>query len=366
MSSIGKADKNLAPGEVHWDGMKIWDVNQPPFRLYGACRREGEQDFKRLPHALPDQIPENPGLKLLYTNTAGLRLRFQTDSRKIILRCGWKAATAFDHMPYSGTSGFDLYTDGVYMGPFLPGVDSEGKWLVPREAGCESSITFPERKMRDMVIHFPLYQDVDSLMIALEEDAQVQPGNSYRQTLPVVYCGSSITQGGCASHAGNAYTAMISRWLNVDHLNLGFSGSFLAEVPMAEYIASIPMAMLVYDYDHNAPDVDHLEKTHERLFQIFRRSQPQTPVLIVSTADRVFGEETEKRRAVIARTCENARAAGDQNVFFLDGQTIYQEMGYGNCTVDRCHPNDLGFWCMAKAIGEEISKILDIPCSSLR
>ncbi len=358
MSEIGKVDKNLAPVEVTWAGMKTWDVNQPPFKLYGACRQPGETDFKRLPHDMPEKFPDNPGIKTLYINTAGLRLRFKTDSQKIILRCSWRHYWPFDHMPMTGVSCFDLYADGAYKGPFRPGVDSAGQPIVPVETGYESTLSFPDRKLRDIIINFPLYNDVESLALGLEEDAQVLPGNEYAHLNPIVYGGSSITQGGCASHAGNSYQAIISRRLDTDYVNLGFSGSFRGEVPMAEYIASLEMPLFVMDYDHNAPSAEHLEKTHERMFQIFRQKHPTTPVLIVSTADRCFGDATEARRAVIQKTYDNARAAGDENVYFLDGQTIYQEVGYDLCTVDTVHPNDLGFWCMANAIGREIQKIL--------
>ena len=109
---ITKVDKNLAPTEVKWEGMKTWDINQPPFKLYGACRAEGETDFKRLPHEVAAQI--NDGVKILYTHTAGLRLRFKTDSQKIIIRATWDVFTNFDHMPRTGVSCFDLYADGNY------------------------------------------------------------------------------------------------------------------------------------------------------------------------------------------------------------------------------------------------------------
>ncbi len=357
MAYSGVADKNLAPTEVTWEGMKTWDVNRPPFRLYGLCREPGEQDFKRLPHWLPRQIPESDGLRCHYTNTAGLRLRFRTDSQKLILRCAWDQLSQFDHMPFTGGSAFDVYADGEYMGPLRPGTRN-GQWIVPQSEGYESSMGFPSRKMRDIVVNFPLYNNVTAMSIALEEDAQVLPGEEYAHKTPIVFGGSSITQGGCASHPGNSYCALLSRWLDTDYINLGFSGSFRGELPMAHYIAALPMSLFVYDYDHNAPTAEHLEMTHERLFRIFRESQPETPVLIISAADLAFGDQVDRRRAVIRRTWENAVAAGDQNVYFLDGSTIYAEAGYDHCTVDRCHPNDLGFWCMAKAIAPQIQNIM--------
>ena len=107
------------------------------------------------------------------------------------------------------------------------------------------------------------------------------------------------------------------------------------------------MSLLVYDYDHNAPSSDFLESTHESFFVKFRKMQPDTPVIMISVADTVFGqEEIEKRKATIIKTYENAKKAGDKNVYFLDGQHFYDETGLENSTVDTCHPNDLGFFRM--------------------
>ena len=355
---IAKVDKNFAPPDVKWNGMKVWDVNQPPFKLYGNYRTDGETDFKRLPKELVARI-DNEGLKRLYTNTAGIRLRFKTDSQKITIRCTWDLLYISPRMPPSGVSNFDLYADGRYVNVLQPGTDANGKPLVPPEEGYESTYIFPEKKMRDLVLNFPLINNVTGLVIALDEDAQVLPGDEYTHKKPVVYLGSSITQGGCASHPGNSYQAIISRRLDTDYINLGFSGSCRAEVEMAEYIAGLKMSMFVYDYDHNAPNPEHLEKTHERLFKILREKQPDLPVLMISTADQCFRENTDVRKAIIRRTWENAVAAGDKNVYFLDGQTIYADVGLDYCTVDGTHPNDLGFWCMANAIGAEIQKIME-------
>ncbi len=358
MAYKGVADRNLAPVAVTWEGMKTWDVEKPPFRLYGHCRAPGETDYKRLPHDLPGQIPSSPALACHYTNTAGLRLRFQTDSQKLILRCSWDVQAQFDHMPFTGASAFDVYADGEYMGVLRPGLRDGLRWVIAQDNGYESSLTFPDRKMRDVLVNFPLYNNVTALCIALEEDAQVLPGKPYTHTAPIVFGGSSITQGGCASHAGNSYEAILSRRLDSDYVNLGFSDSFRGEEPMARYIASLPMSLFVCDYDHNAPSLAHLEKTHAEFLRIFRESQPTTPVLMISTADQVYGKDTEPRKAVIRATVDNARAAGDRNVYFLDGQTIYRDVGYEYCTVDRCHPNDIGFWCMANAIEREIRSIM--------
>ena len=118
--------------------------------------------------------------------------------------------------------------------------------------------------------------------------------------------------------------------------------------------------MLVYDYDHNAPDADALQKTHERFFLRVREQCPLLPIILVSAADRSFGEQDRKaRRDVIYKTYSNAVQRGDRNVYFVDGATIYSAAGADFCTVDNTHPNDLGFWCMAQAIGGVMEKIFD-------
>ena len=157
----------------------------------------------------------------------------------------------------------------------------------------------------------------------------------------------------------NGYNSMISRWLDVDFYNFGFSGNAKGEPEIAEYINTIDKSIFVYDYDHNAPDVDYLEKTHEPFFQIIRKHDPQLPVLMMTRPNFYEGTDDAKRREVVRRTYENAVSAGDKNVWFLDGETFFGKEDRALCTLDGTHPNDLGFYRMAKTICPVISKILE-------
>ncbi len=56
------------------------------------------------------------------------------------------------------------------------------------------------------------------------------------------------------------------------------------------------------------------------------------------------------RRGIIRRTYENARDIGDANVYFVDGSTLFGKTDRDACTIDGCHPNDLGFLRMAEGI----------------
>jgi hypothetical protein len=130
--------------------------------------------------------------------------------------------------------------------------------------GYESVIRFETRRKREITINFPLYSSVSALYIGLEENAVVEPSAGYKNKKPMVFYGSSITQGACASRPGNSYANIVSRTLGIDHINLGFSGNAKGEQTMADYIASLDMSVFVYDYDYNAPDPEHLQNTHQK------------------------------------------------------------------------------------------------------
>ena len=108
-------------------------------------------------------------------------------------------------------------------------------------------------------------------------------------------------------------------------------------------------SVFFYDYDHNAPTVEHLRETHEAFFQIFRQYDPLTPVIMTSRpADDT--PETEERAAIVKQTYENAARNGDKNVYFIDGRTLFGDVDPAICTTDRTHPNDLGHYQMAKTL----------------
>ena len=225
--------------------------------------------------------------------------------------------------------------------------------------GYDAICDLGTRRMRDITLYFPLYNGVQQLLIGLESDAMLKkPIRSYAPIAPIVYYGSSITQGGCASRPGNAYQSMILRRNHIDYINLGFSGSAKGEIAMADYIAALSMSALVYDYDHNAPDESHLRQTHEAFFLRFRKKQPDTPVIMMSKPDFWPGRKDEMRRSIIQTTYQNAVDRGDRHVYMIDGETFFPGELRDLCMVDGCHPNDLGFYQMANRIERVLNEAL--------
>ena len=348
-------DKNLHVDEViQKDGLKFIEVRNSPFEVYGLYDYKNQTEYKRLPDEIGLNV--NEGVASLYLHTAGGRIRFSTDSRYVAIKVDMPKVSHHSHMPLTNSAGFDIYIDSA-----------EGEELgfrytfVPPHSmtdGYESKKDFGTKKMRSFTINMPSYNRVTNLYIGIDEDAALGSGLKYRPLLPVVYYGSSITQGGCASRPGNIYQNVISRRLNIDYINLGFSGSGKGEPMITEYMATLPMSVFVSDYDHNAPTIEHLKNTHFALYETIRRKNPYIPYVMVSRPDYRNHEDAEPRRQIIMESYRKARELGDENVYFVDGKEFFTGKYADMCTVDGCHPNDLGFSFMADHIGAVLKKIL--------
>lgn len=350
---ITEIDKNFAGKSADGRPLEWHSADSAPFKVYGV-KKNREGFFTRLPKELGENV--NDMVKALYANTAGGRVRFSTDSKYLCIRSVYNGYSCHPHMPATGSGGFDLYCDqdegSAFHRLFIPPTSHNGEYLF--------NVVKLSGEMRSYTLNMPLYADVGDLMIGIEPGARLCEGKEYKVKKPIVFYGSSITQGGCASRPGNCYTAMIANELDADHVNLGFSSGGLAEENMMEYISGLEMSVLVYDYDHNAPSPEHLEKTHKRGFEIFRSRQPDTPVVFVSmpcwysTSTKEYDGIGFMRRNTIYNTYIDALGSGDKNVCFVDGRSLFAGKERYACTVDGIHPNDLGMFKMAQGIGDAI------------
>ena len=354
MKSIEQIDRNMAVVTRVENPDVLWyDVHDEPFSLHGFCMPQKADDiFRRLPEDVAMATSE--GVHTLSMHTAGCRVRFKTNSPYVALHVELGELHPMDHMALTGIYGFDLYirVDGEYFyrGTFRPSVK--------RERVYEGLVNLPEGT-QDVTIHFPLYNGVDKVFVGVKEGSDILAPTPYTHELPVVYYGSSITQGGCASRPGNAYPAMISRMLDCDHINMGFSGRCKAEDTMEKFFESLHMSVFVYDYDHNAPTADFLRATHEKFFLALRKARPDLPIIFVTCPDYYLHESVRSECYDIIRTTyQHALAAGDTKVGFVDGRAIFEGFFKNDCTVDGCHPNDMGFMFMAEKIGKEVEKWL--------
>lgn len=324
--------------------MKTYTCTDAPIEVSGLIQDLFPTHFYRLPLELIEAVPEPVARRARHA--VGGRIRFRTDSHSIVIRMALEANDADWAIPLSGSAGAPVYI---------------GKGASVRYAGIACPKDYTEKTaelafekdtaIEDITIFLPRNETVLSVEVDLDEGARLEAPTPYAIRTPIVFYGSSITEGGCASRATNAYTALLSKWLDADYINLGFSGAAKGEPILANYIAGLAMSAFVYDYDHNAPSVEHLRDTHEPFFKIIRAKHPTLPILIMTRPDYDQDPaDASARRAVIEQTYKNAVAAGDAHVAFADGQAYFGPADREECTIEGCHPNDVGFMRMATAV----------------
>ncbi len=345
-------------------GLTFRSAREKPFDLCGFCEPCTPGLFRRL----PQDVARAAGADVLAgsTQTSGGRIRFRTDSSYVVLHA--KIVThpfAAARSAMTGSAGFDLYVrtgaEYVFAG-VVPVPDSRGAHG-PRE--LEQTWRFPTRKMRDVMIHFPLFSDVEDVWIGLEGDAALDHGSGYRFERPAVFCGASVTQGAFACRPGNAWTAILSRDCDCDFLNLGFCGCAADTDAFRSYIAGLDMSVLVLLCDQDASSPEHLRAANEPIFRAVRNAHPTLPVLFVSRPDTSASlfdplqkQALDAQRDAVCGICRRAAASGDRYVWFIDGATLFEGPYSDCCTVDGRHPSDAGALRMADAIGKYVAAVL--------
>lgn len=352
--NIQKIDKNfVVNATIERNDICFYDVKKPPFSIYGLYDYKNQSVFRRMPEDIAKATSE--GVAELSKNTAGGRVRFSTDSKIVSISVKLNTISLIPNMPTSGTCGFDLFVDSPegfesrYVGTFMPPQHTT-------EEGYESEIRFKTRKMRHFTINFPSYSGVSEFYVGIASDATLGAGLKYKNIAPIVYYGSSITQGACASRSGNNYQNIICRHTNIDYINLGFAGSARGEDAICDYISELNMSAFVSDYDHNAPTVEHLQATHYKLYEKIRAAHPDIPYIMISKCDIDSNPTNQQRRMVIMESYQKAITNGDDNVYYIDGASVYRGEYQNMCTTDNIHPNDLGFVLLSEAIEGELQR----------
>lgn len=259
-----------------------------------------------------------------------------------------------------GQSGVDLYADGVYSGTAIANTDSG-----PGKTVEYTYFKDQPRVDREITLYLPLYIPAKVLGIGLDADAHVHPAKPFAASGPVVFYGTSITQGGCASRPGMSYQAILARMLNLDFVNLGFSGNGLGEPELAHAVASIPASVYVMDFAVNNRSVESLAKVYAPFLETIRAARPQTPILVVTPIYMVRESWTQEiqvegMRELIRTVAARRIADGDRDLEIVEGTDLLGP-SRADGLVDGTHPNDLGFEWMAEGLAARIGKILTLP-----
>jgi hypothetical protein len=316
--------------------------------LEGKGWENTESYYDRLPASAKDKVPK-PVWELSH-HSAGMCLRFVTEAKSIKVRWTVRNANlAMPHMPATGVSGIDLYMRA-----------DNSQWTFVqngRPTTKSNEASFRVTPDRECLLYLPLYNGLESLKIGVPKDKGLlkpteSPGGRNK---PIVIYGTSITQGGCASRPGMAFTAIIGRQLDVPVINLGFSGSGKMEPQMADLLAELDPAVYVLDCLWNMRPADVSERVGPFVKKL-RSVRPNTPILLVEDCSVSNTTPTEKG-TICRRIYEDLKAEGITGLHFLPNRDMLGTDGDG--TVDGCHPNDVGMLRQALVFTQSLATILE-------
>ncbi len=366
---LEEIDPDMKVVEIGGIKLSFISVGQKPVELNGLPFWEQEHKFLRIPEAELPNVSKN--VAELATNMSCVQARFRTDSPVVGLRAKLTKEPYFGKMPVVGSCGFDVYLGFGLSKRFVSAFGPlDGKrelnaicFNYPADFAGDPHVRFaetvPGTDLREVTINFPLYNGVECVEIGVQPGARIEAASPFAIDKPIVFYGSSITQGGCASRPGNHYIHHLSRRLNARVVGQGYSGSAKAETVMADIMTRIPMSVFVMDYDHNAPTLEYLKDTHYPFYRYFRERCPDVPVVFVSSPGLLSNQSVFlKRRDVVKESYERAFAEGDRRISFVDGSAMFSDLYADACTVDGCHPNDFGFYRMADAMERALREAL--------
>lgn len=358
---VKRFDRKMAPDDSPTGGLEWRHGWEEPFYLAGFPWFEKDGVYRRLPVDLPEAFPE--AVDSLADCTAGGQVRFQSDTTRLAVRVRLPGPADMVHMPATGQCGFDLYIGPAGKQRYY----NTAKYDLKESQYEVLLFEHKAKEMRNFALNFPLYKGVDEMRVGVEPGAEILPPPAYSVEGPIVIYGTSITQGGCASRPGSAYTNILSRRLNAEVVNLGFSGSGKGEPEVARVISLIPHpSLLVLDYDANCHGLENLRRTLPEFIRILRGAHPGTPLLVISRIPagsehvQEYAAETRIERLEIQRdVVQGFREEGDERLFFQEGSVLLGE-NWDECTVDGSHPTDLGFMRMADSLEPVFRRILGL------
>jgi hypothetical protein len=323
---------------------------------------QGWQDTKATYDRLPARAEEKVRAAVwgLSRHSAGMHVRFITDAPSIQARWAVTSSNlAMSHMAATGVSGLDLYvkTD-----------KGEWHWLAvgrpDKQTNSTALITNLPPARREYLLYLPLYNGTHFVEVGVPEGATLTRAGAWGPGTrkPILFYGTSILHGACASRPGMVHSAILGRHFHFPHINLGFSGNGKMEPELADLLAEPDPSVYVLDCLPNMNAAEVTERV-EPFVKKLRAAHPRTPIVLVE--DRTYADSfliaskqkrNETSRAALKAAYDRLRKAGVKDLHYLKGADLLGDDGEG--TVDSSHPNDLGFMRQADAHAKVLGPLL--------
>ena len=321
--------------KLDWYDVTKWGVEG---RAWGDLERL--RWFDRLPATAAGKV--SPAVWDLSRDSAGMMVRFKTDATTIFVHYVLRSDhIALPHMPATGVSGIDLYARDENGKLRWVGVAKPDKKEVRQAIATELA-----PGSREYAAYLPLYNGVDSLEIGVNAGAHFE-GLKPREAKPIVFYGTSITHGACASRPGMVHTAILGRHFDRPVINLGFSGNGRMDASVGEFLTKVDAAVYIIDCLPNMGPAD-VRKKCEPLVHQLRAARADTPIVLVEdrrTTNSWIKPNRNKvhteNHAALRESFDALEKEGVKNLYYIPGDDLLGDDG--EASTDGSHPSDLGF-----------------------
>ena len=316
-----------------------------------------ESPYDRLPASYKELVREP--VWNLSKSSAGLSIRFLTNTSNLKVKWEIMNDLSMDHMPDTGIKGVDLYFKNGEKWQYIN---------TGRPQGFFNEFTLVENMsevMREFKIFLPLYDGVKNIEIGIDSKSSIKKPTKNSKN-PIIFYGTSITQGGCASRPGMAHTNIISRQLDIDVYNFGFSGNCRMEQPIAELISTVKPALYVIECMPNMIKPELITERTIPLVETIRKNNPDTPIIFVdlfkspiTLLNTKIKSENESMDNALKAEFEKMIESDVKNIFFIETPKLNESNHEG--TVDAIHFTDLGFQRYADFLIEQLKEFQILP-----
>ena len=319
--------------------MKYYDTKSLHAQGLAESNLARKYPFQRLPQKYKKSVRKE--VWELSENSAGVSISFLSNTTEIIVKWSLKHDLKMNHMTDAGIKGVALYEKKNdtwhYIGTGLPNGKKNEKTLL-KDAS---------KTLREYCLYLPLYDTVTNLQLGLDDDCTFE--EAINKNRPIVFYGTSITQGGCASRPGLAHTNIISRKLDHECINLGFSGNGHLENSVGSIMSNIDASLYIIECMYNV-NKDMVTSNIIPLIKTIRKNPvaKKTPIIFIEqciidigSIHNEFINSVIEKNDELNKQVDKAINKGEKDLFMIKQIGGIDEDS--EATVDGIHFNDLGF-----------------------
>lgn len=286
---------------------------------------------------------------------AGVRIRFDTDSRQLACRVALLGETLADDV-----SPFDLVLNG--------------RLFASTPIDDDKTVTFPDLPpgKKKAELWLPQFGEIGVIELAVDGFSSIMHPKPPGKPGLLVY-GSSITGCKTASSPTRTWPAIVANNLGLDLTCLGFGGECHLDQVVARLMKDLPSDLIFMCLGINVYGAGTFNQRSWLpallgFVSTVRDGHPQTPIVVMSPIGSPSRENEEgpggltlqEVRATVGNAVDLLRGHGDEYLYYLDGLDIVAT-SESDLLFDGLHPGPEGYEHMAKRITTRLTDLGVVP-----